>query len=276
MSDRNYQSRWWAYIYDQWWVDDRRDAFERDFVFYPLQLAGVEGRVLECACGTGAVMLRLIAQGFDMHGFDISEPMLSVLRGKAIDQGITDIEQRVSQQSFTDFSYERPFEAIIIPSNSFMMIATPQEQIRTLRNIHDHLIPGGRLLLHFFLPDYTLPAWLTPDWKSSGWWPFAEPEHIGTYVHPVTGEDIRLSFTMSSDVSSQRESGTYYFEHEGQVHEIPYESRYTYPSEFELLLRLAGFQRWEVYDSADCKGPFKLSSENTLCFWVAHRDAGHA
>ena len=65
MNDRNYESRWWAYIYDQWWIDGRRDAFERDFAFYPLQLADVKGRVLECACGTGAVMLPLMAQGFE-------------------------------------------------------------------------------------------------------------------------------------------------------------------------------------------------------------------
>ena len=271
MNDKNYESRWWAYIYDQWWIDDRRDAFERDFAFYPLQLAGVKGGVLECACGTGAVMLPLMAQGFDMHGFDASEPMLSVLRGKAVDLRISDIEQRVSQQSFNDFSYEQPFEAIIIPSNSFMMIATQHEQIRTLRNIHDHLAPGGRLLLHFFVPDYTLAESLTPDWKSSGWRPVSEPEHIGTYVHPVTGADIRVSFTMSSDALTQRESGVYYFEHKGKVHEIPYESRYTYPSEFELLLRLAGFQRWEVYGSPDCTQPFELSTENTMGFWVVRK-----
>jgi len=270
--DNNYESKWWAHIYDQWWIDDRREAFERDLAFYPLQLAGVKGPVLECACGTGAVMLPLMAQGFDVQGFDTAKPMLAQLRRKARELRITDIDRRISQQRFTDFGYDVAFEAIIIPSNSFMMIATQDEQIQTLRNIHAHLAPGGRLLLHFFIPLYALPASLARDADVTDWSPTSQPREVGTYVHPDTGNSIRLSFTMTSDPMTQRETGTYYFEHEGEVHEVPYASRYTYPAEFALLLRDAAFDRWDVYGSADCTRAFALSAEHTLCFWVAHKD----
>ena len=80
---------------------------------------------------------------------------------------------------------------------------------------------------------------------------------------------------MSSDASTQREGGAYYFEYEDKVDEILWESRYTYPSEFELLLRLAGFERWEVYDSAHCTPLFELSREDTLGICVVHKDAYH-
>jgi SAM-dependent methyltransferase len=269
---RNYESKWWAYIYDQYWVDERRGAFERDFAFYPLQLAGVQGPVLECACGTGAVMLPLMAMGFDLHGFDVSEPMLAELRRKALAEGITDIDARISQQQFADFHYEMRFDAIIIPSNSFMMISSQTEQIQVLRNIHTHLAPNGRLLLHFFVPQYALPAFLAPDWRSTGWAPTSEPMHVGTYTHPESDNEIRLSFNMWADPLTQRESGSYYFEHDDAVHEIPYESRYTYPAEFELLLRHAGFDRWEGYGAADCSRPIELSAQNSMCFWLAHKD----
>lgn len=142
----NYEGQWWGYIYDQM-MENLLDWVENNRRFYLANLKSVKGPVLECACGTGIFLLPLLQSGFDIFGFDISPSMLATLQKKAAAQGIEDISNRISIQNFETFHYEHHFEAILIPTNSFGMLATQDAQIRVLRNIHKHLAPGGKLLL---------------------------------------------------------------------------------------------------------------------------------
>ena len=89
MTDSNYMSKWWGFIYDQMmeelpdWVDNNRR-------FYTSNLRNVSGSVLECACGTGIFLLPLLQAGYDIYGFDSSASMLDTLKRKASAQGIAD------------------------------------------------------------------------------------------------------------------------------------------------------------------------------------------
>jgi hypothetical protein len=109
--------------------------------FYESSLQGITGPVLECACGTGIVLLPLLAAGHDIYGFDISTSMLAALTRKAATQGIAGVAPRLSVQEFTSFQYDRRFAAAIIPTNTFSMLTTQDAQIRTLQNIRP---PGPR------------------------------------------------------------------------------------------------------------------------------------
>ena len=84
----NYDSRWWALIYDQWNETGGRSAQrQRELHVYREHLQGTRGTVLEAACGTGSIMLPPLQDGFDVFGSDASLPMLEVLRRKAAGLG---------------------------------------------------------------------------------------------------------------------------------------------------------------------------------------------
>ena len=52
-----------------------------------LRAAGAKS-VLECACGTGSLTVRLARKGYAMTGADLSEDMLMAARQKALDAGL--------------------------------------------------------------------------------------------------------------------------------------------------------------------------------------------
>jgi 2-polyprenyl-3-methyl-5-hydroxy-6-metoxy-1,4-benzoquinol methylase len=89
VSEPNYESKWWGYIYDQM-MENLSDLVEANYRFYRSNLEGVTGPILECACGTGLFLLPLLAAGHDMYGFDISKSMLATLKLKAEAQGVVD------------------------------------------------------------------------------------------------------------------------------------------------------------------------------------------
>src|SRR5260221_14678462 len=122
MSEPNYESKWWGYIYDQMMTQHLQDVLDSHLQFYQTNLRDVNGPVLDCACGTGLFLLPLLVAGHDMHGFDLSTSMLARLITKAEAQGFVDIDRRVSVQDFVSFRYEQQFEAIIIPTNTFLML----------------------------------------------------------------------------------------------------------------------------------------------------------
>jgi 2-polyprenyl-3-methyl-5-hydroxy-6-metoxy-1,4-benzoquinol methylase len=82
MSQSNYESKWWGYIYDQM-MENLQEIVADNQRFYHTNLRDVTGPVLECACGTGIFLLSLLAAGHDIYGFDISQSMLATLKRKA-------------------------------------------------------------------------------------------------------------------------------------------------------------------------------------------------
>ena len=56
--------------------------------YYTRQLAGVTGRILEPAAGTGRVLVPLLEAGFAVEGLDISPDMLAVCRQHCRDRGL--------------------------------------------------------------------------------------------------------------------------------------------------------------------------------------------
>jgi hypothetical protein len=64
MAQPNYESQWWGYIYDQMMVN-LQHVVDSHQQFYRSTLAGVQGVVLECACGTSLFLLPLLAARCD-------------------------------------------------------------------------------------------------------------------------------------------------------------------------------------------------------------------
>ncbi|MFN8494324.1 MAG: class I SAM-dependent methyltransferase [Caldilineaceae bacterium] len=259
MVEPNYESKWWGYIYDQMMavLHEKLDANRR---FYTANLQGVTGPVLECACGTGLILLPLLAAGHDIYGFDISPAMLATLKRKAMMQGMVGIDQRISIQTFETFQYDQQFAAIIIPTNTFSMLTSQDAQIRTLRTIYAHLAPTGRLLLDFKLAGMSdlasYPKVIEGRWH--------------TWLHPETGLPIRQRITAQHDFDNQLILDRCFIEYEEERAEFPMTARWLFKEEFQLLLRLAGFQRWACFGTPE-GAPLKVGLEETESYWVAYK-----
>lgn len=229
---QNYESKYWGLIYDQMMQRDLHEWLETSLSFYARHLHNRSGRVLECACGSGLILLPLLEQGIDIHGFDISQPMLDALIARN-----PNAAPRVSRQTFDSFTYTDKFDAITIPTNSFAMLTTREQQLKTLKNIAAHLNEDGRLLMDIRLADQ---AWLEETKEGfEGKW--------HEWTHPETGGVIRQRLVAEPhDFERQLFRDRCYFEYGDDREDFPIIARWIFKEEFEELLTLPGFDAWQV------------------------------
>jgi len=260
MSEINYESMWWGYIYDQMMKQGLQDLLDNRLRFYRSSLQGVTRPVLECGCGTGLILLPLLADGIDMYGFDISQAMLNTLKRKAEAQQFKDMDRRISVQDLESFHYDQVFDAITIPSNTFSMLTTQDAQIKALKNIHAHLAPNGKLLLDIRLVG--MRELVEGDVETVGRW--------HTWTHPETGRPIRQRVDGRFDFNNQLILDRCFIEYENQREEFPMSARWIFKEEFQLLLRLGGFEQWEAFSTPE-HDPLEISREETHSYWIAYK-----
>ncbi len=129
------------------WVYDLDKPVGRSFgdvEHYRDRLAGVDGPVLEPAVGNGRLLVPLLQAGVRAMGFDASAEMLAFCRHNLAAHGL---EARTWQARFEDFRLPAPVAAIVLPAGSFELVADPVLARDVLQRFHDHLAPGGRLIL---------------------------------------------------------------------------------------------------------------------------------
>ncbi len=226
---------------------DLYDLLFRDYAadlgFYLGIAKEAGGPVLDVGCGTGRVLLRALELGLDVDGLDDSAEMLARLRQSAEARGLAPC---VVQADMRVFQMPRRYAGIVIPFNAFAHNLTADDQIATLRRCHEHLVPGGRLVFDVFS---ATPAMLAA--------PIAEPVLELETPHPETGLPLRLYDGRRLDISTQTQHSQIAIEEldaRGQIvrtHRFAAVVRWIYPSEMELLLRLAGFDRWKVTGGFD-------------------------
>ena len=120
-----------------------------DLEFYLREARNAHGPVLEVACGTGRILLKLLQEGIDVTGVDLSENMIGVLKKKAQALGIAP-DVRIGDMR--DFRIGRKFRLIIVPYRSFLHLRSDKERREALLTFKAHLESGGRLVLHTYEP----------------------------------------------------------------------------------------------------------------------------
>ena len=115
-----------------------------DTAFHLERFAGFGRPILEPACGSGRTLVPFLQAGLDVTGFDPSQEMLDRCRARCAEAGF---EPDLSRQRYEDFDYNRRFGAILIPVGSFTLIDDFAVAAAVLRRFHDHLEPGGVLVL---------------------------------------------------------------------------------------------------------------------------------
>ena len=235
---KNYDARTYgdriAEAYDRLYAE--RDAPELAAAFLS-ELAG-GGRALELGVGTGRIAIPLSARGVDVHGIDASEAMLRKLREKPGGDRI-----QVTLDDFTDFRLGESFDLIYVVFNTLFALTTQEAQIQCFHRISEHLTAGGVFVIEAFVPDPTR---------------FVGGQHVGRTAMDADAVALDLGI---HDAAKQTVSSQHLLVGESGTRLYPVFLRYAWPSELDLMGRLAGLRlrdRWSGWDGA----PFTSESGN--------------
>jgi len=102
--------------------------------------------VLEAACGTGLISMRIAPYVDRYFGCDISPEMIEIARSKALSSGISNIEFSVQDAYNLDFE-DDSFDAVILANALHVMI----EPEKVLANIRRILKSEGLLIIPTYL-----------------------------------------------------------------------------------------------------------------------------
>jgi SAM-dependent methyltransferase len=225
--------------------DDPSDRMNRPEAVDPAVsfLAGLagRGRALELAIGTGRIGLPLAQRGVPVHGIELSRAMVARLRAKP---GGAAIPVTIGDMSAT--RVEGPFTVAYLVFNTINNLTTQEAQVACFRNVAEHLAPGGCFVIETGVPPLrSLPA------GQDIWGYRAGPGQIVSYTF---------------DHATQRYSGHYveFTNGTGGYRTIPF--RYVWPSELDLMARLAGLRlrdRWAGWN----REPFTTDSPSHVSVW---------
>lgn len=252
--------QFYAQLYDEV-VHDWPD--EINFYRQLIEENGISS-LLEVACGTGRVMLKLIREGMEVTGVDLDTALLEVARTKA--NGHPSVTLR--EGDMQSFHLDRTFQLAIIPGHSFQFMLASEAQLNCITNIERHLIANGLLVVHL---DYPEIDWLGDLTRGLGGVFGVEAE----VSHPETGGTFRTSKAWSYDPSSQIASAVTRWEELGadgstisQNDSEPTALHCVFPFEMEHLLARSGFVVEHVYGDF-ARQPFAPQSFQMI--WVARK-----
>ena len=98
-------------------------------------------RVLDVACGTGAMALRFARMGCSVLGVDISEPMIRVATARARQMGLS-VGFRAEDAARMDLS-GRQFDLAVSLFDSLNYIIEPERLQAAMHHVSDALVSGG-------------------------------------------------------------------------------------------------------------------------------------
>ena len=185
-------------------------------------LAG-DGAALELGVGTGRIALPLSARGVPVHGIDISEPMLEQLRRKP---GADRLGLTVGD--FARTRVDGRFQLVYLVFNTITNLITQDEQVACFQNAAAHLEPGGCFVIEVFVPEVRrLPP--------------------GERVRAFEVGRTHFGFDEYTDFADQILYSHHYWTNHGVLRTFSAPYRYVWPSELDLMARLAGMslrERW--------------------------------
>lgn len=158
------------------WAEFLDEAPELDFFRWAISRYGEPA--LDLACGTGRLLLPLLADGIDIDGCDVSGDMLAHCRRKAQAEGLsTDL----FQQPMDALDLPRHYRTIYI-CDSLGLTGSRQKDLNTLHPCHAHLKQGGALILNI-QAEYTSPeSWTLWLEEKRNQLPEPWPEHVAPRV----------------------------------------------------------------------------------------------
>lgn len=224
--------------------DDAPRGDEAETVACLARLAG-DGPVLELAIGTGRVALPLAATGLRVDGVEISEAMVDRLRAKP---GGASLD--VTPGDFADVPVSGRYRLVYLVFNTLFNLLTQDDQVRCFANVAEHLTDDGAFLVETFVPAYLHR--LRDD-------QYVDAERI-------EADRVTLDVGRHDPVAQVLEESHVTFA-EGGVRVSPIVCRYAWPSELDLMARLAGLRLVSRHGGWDGE-PFTAASRRHVSVWA--------
>ena len=138
-----------AELYDKL-MDDVDYESWADYYTRLLSIYGVRnGKICECACGTGGLTIPLYRRGFQMTGVDISREMLWEAAQKSRKLGIA---MPFVQQDMRALNLHRPMDAVLATCDGVNYLLTEEDLLSFFRAAHRAAKPGGALIFDVSTP----------------------------------------------------------------------------------------------------------------------------
>lgn len=225
----------WAATYDAWSEERFTPAMTQAAVDALAEMAG-SGTALELGIGTGRVALPLARRGVDVWGIDASPAMVDKLRQKPGGDAVA-----VTLGDFSDFDLDRQFDVIFVVFNTLFVLPTQEDQLRCFGAVARHLGDAGVFVIEAFVPDLSR---------------YDGDQTVRALRITADGLvfDASLHDPVTQTTRSQHVTVT-----EAGIELRPIHIRYAWPSELDLMARVAGLQlqqRWGGWD----RSPFTASS----------------
>ena len=199
------------------------------------------GPALELAIGTGRIALPLSARGIRVDGIDFSPAMVARLRAKPGADKIA-----VTIGDFADVAVAGTYRLIYLVFNTLFNLLTQDEQVRCFENVAAHLTSDGS-----FVVEGQVPA---------EWYRLRNNQYVD--LEAVDVGNVRLDVARYDPVKQLLEETHVVLSSTG-IQLKPIVTRYAWPSELDLMARIAGLhlkERWGGWN----REPFTGMSRNCV------------
>lgn len=236
-----------AKTYEAKWPELFKPSVIGPTVSFLAELAG-SGAALELGIGTGRIALPLSRRGVRVHGIELSPAMVTELRTKPGAENVG-----VTIGDFATTRVDGTFALAYLVRNTITNLTTQDEQVECFRNVAAQLEPGGCFVIENYIPQLQrLPP--------------------GETIHPFVVTPAHLGFE-EYDIASQIAFSHHYWVVDGQLEFRSSPHRYVWPSELDLMARLAGMtlrERWSDWN----REPFTSGSRSHISVWQRMSGAG--
>ena len=236
----NYFDERIAKAYDAKWANLAEPAVVDPAVNFLAELAGT-GAALELGVGTGRLALPLGRRGIRVHGIELSPAMVAQLQAKP---GADTIGVTIGDFATTKVS--GTFTLAYLVRNTIANLTTQDEQVACFGNVAAHLDAGGCFVIEVYIPELQrLPP--------------------GETIHSFAVIPTHLGFE-EYDVATQIAYSHHYWMVDGKLETFSAPFRYVWPSELDLMARLAGMtlrERWSSW----AREPFTSDSRSHVSVW---------
>jgi len=224
---------------------------EDDLPFYLDAAARFGSPLLEIGAGTGRIALRLAEAGFEVWGLEHSARMLAIAGRKRAVKKLSSLH--LIQGDMRRFDLGRRFPLCIVPFRAFLHNLSEDDQLSALRNIRNHLNPGGILVMDLFVPLHHVLA--RDDWHEEiAPEELSEPSAaVSIYSRVVHQPELQRLIIHNTYRRPRRRPKT-----------LKMTYRYIFRYELELLLRMSGFTVTAVFGGFD-EQPYDYHSGIMVC-----------
>ena len=144
---------WHHGLVAKWWAEFNEGGPE---VAYFQRFVEDGQPALDMACGTGRLLLPYLRAGLDVDGCDVSGDMIALCRARAEREAL---EPTLFVQAMHELDPPRSYRTIVV-CGGFGLGSDRAQDLQALDRFHEHLEPGGLLVLDNEVPYANVRQWL--------------------------------------------------------------------------------------------------------------------